>query len=64
MIGGFIVTGDTAKKVVLRALGPSLADAGVTGVLADPILELYELHRDLGSNKGNVKLCLSSSGIM
>ncbi len=42
MIGGFIVTGDAAKRVVLRAIGPSLADAGVTGVLANPILELYD----------------------
>jgi hypothetical protein len=42
MIGGFIITGDAAKKVVLRALGPSLADAGVKGVLADPVLELYD----------------------
>ena len=42
MIGGFIVTGHSAKRVVLRALGPSLADAGVAGVLADPTLELYD----------------------
>jgi hypothetical protein len=42
MIGGFIISGDTAKKVVLRALGPSLADAGVKGILADPMLTLYD----------------------
>jgi acetyl esterase/lipase len=42
MIGGFIITGDAAKKVAMRAIGPSLADAGVSDVLADPVLELYD----------------------
>ena len=42
LIGGFIVTGNVAKTIVLRARGPSLADAGVTGVLADPTLALYD----------------------
>ena len=42
MIGGFIVQGDTAKRVVLRAIGPSLAALGVRNVLADPVLELYD----------------------
>jgi hypothetical protein len=42
MIGGFIVTGDVAKKVVLRAVGPSLVEAGITGVMADPVLDLYD----------------------
>jgi len=42
MIGGFIVQGSTGKRIVLRALGPSLADLGVKNTLADPILELYD----------------------
>ncbi len=41
LIGGFIVTGTETKTVILRAIGPSLADFGVTGVLADPVLELH-----------------------
>lgn len=40
MIGGFIVTGNVPKKVILRAIGPSLQSFGLTGVLADPTLEL------------------------
>ena len=36
IVGGFIVSGDRVKRVVLRALGPSLGQAGVSGVLADP----------------------------
>jgi acetyl esterase/lipase len=42
MIGGFIITGDAPKKVALRAIGPSLAAAGVTGALADPALQLFD----------------------
>ena len=42
MIGGFIVSGETDKTVVLRAIGPSLAKVGVKGALADPVLELYD----------------------
>lgn len=40
LIGGFIITGSAAKKVLLRAIGPSLADSGVVGALANPTLEL------------------------
>ena len=42
MIGGFIIEGDTNKDIVVRALGPSLANLGVPGVLADPTLEVYD----------------------
>src|SRR5262249_23468235 len=42
LIGGFIVTGTDPKQVVLRALGPSLANSGLTGTLADPVLTLYD----------------------
>ncbi len=38
LIGGFIVTGLTSKKVIVRAIGPSLT---VPSKLADPTLELY-----------------------
>jgi hypothetical protein len=41
LINGFIVTGTDPKIVVLRALGPSLSDFGVSGVLPDPVLSLY-----------------------
>lgn len=39
LIGGFIVTGTQPKKVIVRAIGPSLAPF-FPAVLADPILEL------------------------
>jgi glucose/arabinose dehydrogenase len=40
VISGFIVTGTTPKRVGVRALGPSLANFGVPGSLADPIIQL------------------------
>jgi hypothetical protein len=42
LIGGFIITGDTSKQVLLRAIGPSLTNYGVTGCLADPTIELHK----------------------
>jgi uncharacterized delta-60 repeat protein len=42
MIGGFIVTGNAPKKILLRAIGPSLRDFNLSNVLADPILELHK----------------------
>jgi hypothetical protein len=42
MIGGFIVQGNTPKRVILRAIGPELAQHGVPNVLADPTLELHD----------------------
>ena len=41
-IGGFIVTGTTTKKVLIRGIGPSLAAVGITNFLADPVLELHK----------------------
>ena len=36
--GGFIITGTGNKRVLIRGLGPSLADAGIDGTLADPLI--------------------------
>lgn len=40
-IGGFIVTGTTPKQVIVRGIGPTLGQSGITGALADPVLELH-----------------------
>ena len=42
LIGGFIVSGTVPKTMVLRALGPSLSDYGVSNVLPDPVLSVYD----------------------
>ena len=41
-IAGFIVTGTGPKQVVIRGLGPTLTNFNVTGVLADPTLQLFD----------------------
>ena len=50
MIGGFIIQGDSAKTVLIRAVGPNLANFGVTGVLANPKLQLYSGQTVIASN--------------
>ena len=40
-IGGFVVAGSATKHVLVRAIGPSLADFGVPNALTDPVLELH-----------------------
>jgi hypothetical protein len=39
LIGGFIITGTQPKRIIVRAIGPSLSSF-FPGALADPILEL------------------------
>jgi hypothetical protein len=42
MIGGFIVGGTQSKRVIIRAIGPSLTQYGVPDALTDPTLELHD----------------------
>jgi hypothetical protein len=49
LIGGFIITGGP-KLVLIRAMGPSLAAAGVSPVLANPSVQLFTGSTLLASN--------------
>jgi hypothetical protein len=42
MIGGFIVQGTAPKRVIVRAIGPSLTQYGVPNALSNPTLELHD----------------------
>ena len=55
MIGGLIVgpEGGVEASVVVRALGPSLADFGITDPLLDPVLELRDGNGDLVAMNDN-----------
>lgn len=55
MIGGFIITGSAPKTVVIRALGPSLQQAGLSDILKDPVLELHGTGGTLLSTSDNWK---------
>ena len=42
LIAGFIIAGTHKKTVLIRGIGPSLAAAGLSGLLPDPTLELHD----------------------
>ncbi len=42
MIGGFIIGGEDQTKVLVRAIGPSLAGQGILFPLVDPVLEIHD----------------------
>jgi hypothetical protein len=42
MIGGTIVAGAVPARVLFRAIGPSLANFGVSNALEDPVMELHD----------------------
>lgn|GEM_PF-1659653 len=56
LIGGFIVAGSNMKRVIIRAVGPSLAGSGVEEFLADPTLELRDSTGALLASNDNWKI--------
>jgi len=42
MIGGFIIGAGNGARVLVRALGPSLAALGIANALANPVMELHD----------------------
>jgi hypothetical protein len=56
LIGGFILGGGGwSSKIVARAIGPSLGQSGISGVLADPTLELHDANGTLVASNDNWK---------
>jgi hypothetical protein len=55
LIGGTIVLGQASQKVIVRAIGPSLTNAGVANALQDPILELHDGSGTLIASNDNWK---------
>lgn len=55
LISGIVITGSEPLPVLIRVLGPSLADAGLTGVLPDPFLELHSASGELIFQNNNWK---------
>ncbi len=63
LIAGFIITANSSarnagpsgarKTVAIRAVGPSLSQFGIPGVLADPVLELYSQAGELLQQNDN-----------
>jgi hypothetical protein len=51
-IFGFVLAGEGSSEVLLRAIGPGLANFGVVDPVANPRLELYQGSRLIGTNSG------------
>ncbi len=47
LVGGFVITGSAPMKVLIRGIGPTLANLGIKTPLGDPTLTLYDA-------KGNI----------
>ncbi|HTO05105.1 MAG TPA: hypothetical protein VL069_15445, partial [Opitutus sp.] len=41
--GGFVITGTTPRKMLIRGIGPGLTGQGVTGALSDPVVTLHKI---------------------
>jgi len=56
-IGGFVISGSASKRVLVRAVGPTLATEGLgaTEVLADPAIELHD------ASHGNVVIATNDN---
>ncbi len=53
LIGGTIIVGDEPIRLLVRAIGPSLAADGVANALQDPTLELHDANGDLVDSNDN-----------
>jgi hypothetical protein len=51
-IPGLVITGDNARTVLVRAVGPGLAAFGVQGTLARPSLVVMSGTRSIAANAG------------
>ena len=63
LVGGFIITGNDPKQVIIRGLGPS---TGVPGALSDPTLQLFSGNTETASNnnwKDSQQTAIEQTGI-
>ena len=52
LIGGVVIEGNSPMTVLVRAVGPTLADFGIAGALSDPEITVYSSGAPLASNAG------------
>lgn len=50
LVSGFVISEEGPRTVLIRAIGPTLGDYGVTGALADSRLTLFQNERELYTN--------------
>ncbi|MEJ6730954.1 MAG: hypothetical protein QNK90_02600, partial [Opitutaceae bacterium] len=52
-VAGFVISEGASKQVLIRAIGPTLANYGISGVLVDPELKLYDSGNNLIASNDN-----------
>ncbi len=62
LIAGFFVAGTGEQRLLVRAVGPALSAFGVTGVLADPRLELFDANAVKVAENDNWDPALAATG--
>ena len=50
LIAGFVISGQSAKRILIRAVGPGLRQLGVTDAMADPQLTIYHGNEVVAAN--------------
>jgi glucuronoarabinoxylan endo-1,4-beta-xylanase len=50
--GGIVISGNAPKRLLVRAVGPSLANYGIASALADPSLQVLQGSTSVASNAG------------
>ncbi len=66
LIAGFVLKGSTAKQVLVRGIGPSLAGFGVSGSLSDPELQIFSGNTRLAGNDnwgGDAQVAMASARV-
>jgi hypothetical protein len=56
LIGGFVVTANGSKNVIVRAIGPSLSNFNVPNSLSDPTLELQDVNGNVLASNDDWKI--------
>jgi hypothetical protein len=47
LIGGFVISGSSTKSVLIRGIGPGLAQFGITDEIPDPVLSVFDANGNL-----------------
>jgi BNR/Asp-box repeat len=64
LIAGFVVTGTSAKRVLVRGVGPGLGAFGLTGLLPDPRVSLYDSAARLLASNDDFDQVVTPAGLV
>ncbi len=61
LIAGFAISGTGSKKLLIRAVGPTLGAFGVEGALADPIVRVFDSRNTVVGSNDNWEASLATT---